>query len=374
MFNLIQALVAIKDKPEFKHNIREGYSVIDYMVSNRDTFEGKIESETYILKNLRGTCFDDDGEISRLGFEKFHNYLECSGYMDTDIDFTAPHSVLEKLDGSCIFMIRIGDSTRLGTRAGITDIALMAEDFVKNSPIKADYDCLFDMCHFMSLTPIFEFTSRKNKVVIDYPEDGLTLLAIRDYSNGDYIDYNHLWKFSKDIPIVRVIANQHSTLKDLSKYVSNWNENSEGVVVTFDSGFHVKIKCEDYVLKHRSIDMIRFEKSVLKMIIENTVDDVLPLIDVVDKKRIIDYSASVKKNLNIMEKMIIDVYNSNKHLNRKDFAESISNHPKIKSFLFLLYSGKDMMIPEFVIKNCSSQTTVDSIRPFIGTSFYDFKG
>jgi len=36
------------------------------------------------------------------------------------------------------------------------------------------------------LTPIFEWCSRKQRIVIDYPEDKLVLLAVRENMSGKY--------------------------------------------------------------------------------------------------------------------------------------------------------------------------------------------
>jgi T4 RnlA family RNA ligase len=376
MFTLDEALSAIKNKPEFKHICKGGYSVIDYLISTRNTFDGNSSAETTILKNLRGTCFNSDGEISRLGFEKFHNFGECQGYFEGDIDFNQPHHVLEKLDGSCIFQISMFNSYRLGTRAGITDYSDMAEEYIASSLLKSQYETLITYCTNNNKTAIFEFTSRKNKVVIDYPEDALTLLAVRSIETGEYVPRKSLEqfisKYTPGIPLVKVISSDHSTLKELSNYVKLWDLNSEGVVITFEDGFHVKCKSEDYVRKHSCIDQIKFEKSVLKMIIENTIDDVLPLIDESDRSRILKYSESVKISLVKFEDGIDEFFDLYKHLDTKQFAEKVLERPDYKTFLFAKYNLKESILRSFVVRNCGSQTTVDSIRHIVGKSYNEF--
>jgi hypothetical protein len=41
-------------------------------------------------------------------------------------------------------------------------------------------------------TPLFEWCSRSNAVLLDYPEDQLTLIAIRNIITGEYVDYQKM--------------------------------------------------------------------------------------------------------------------------------------------------------------------------------------
>ena len=83
MFTLQEALEAVKDKPEFSVNTRDFGTVIDYNVAFKETFVGKTDRETGILKNLRGTCFGPDGSIVRLPYHKFHNLNENEEYHES---------------------------------------------------------------------------------------------------------------------------------------------------------------------------------------------------------------------------------------------------------------------------------------------------
>jgi hypothetical protein len=46
------------------------------------------------------------------------------------------------------------------------------------------YDCVIDG----DMTPIFEWCSRNQRIVVDYPEDMLVLTAVRDNIEGVYIE------------------------------------------------------------------------------------------------------------------------------------------------------------------------------------------
>jgi T4 RnlA family RNA ligase len=368
MFTLIEALEAIKSKPEFKHNQRNGFSVIDYNLRTTDTFKGKDASTSYILRNLRGTCFDDSGKVISLGFDAFHNLGECPGWLLHEIDFSAEHVVLEKLDGSLIRAIPIHHSGgfRLGTRAGITDISKLAEDFLANSHVAYRYTIFINRMIDSGMTPIFEFVSRKNKIVIDYPDDNLVLLAVRENSTGKYLPYSSLRMYAKHIPIVTAVANEHSSLEDLSNLVRAWPATQEGVVITFASGFHVKIKSTDYVTLHRALDGLKFEKDIIRIIMEGSLDDVLPLVDDVMKARLLAFNESVLRHYEdtlIETNRLFDLY---KHLDRAEFAEAVKAFPLFQKFLFNLYLGRDPGVKAYIIRNLSSQTKVNEIRYLVG--------
>lgn len=368
MFTLSEALDAIKDKPEFKFQEKDGYSVIDYNIQTPTTFVGKTERETEILQNLRGTCFDSSGNIVRLPLHKFHNLNECAGYMESDIDFKQEHYIMEKLDGSMIAPIRIGEKYRLGTRAGVTDVSMMAETWLSEQPeeFQKRYDDLIEEMLLFGFTPIFEFCSRMNKVVIDHPEAHLTLIAVRGNSTGIYQPKSLLevLGMSFDIPVVKF----HSP--DVYASVKNW-ENSEGIVIAFNDGKRVKIKADAYVLRHRAKDMIQFEKDVVRIILEDKLDDVLPIVDVDIRTNLTKFAEWLKNTIISDEIAMKQIVESLKQLSstKKEFAEIIQKTPEFKiisSFLFKVYDGKDPDIKGYLLKNCSSSTNIENAFQSLG--------
>jgi RNA ligase len=69
---------------------------------------------------------------------------------------------------------------------GITHISEYVDEFL--SVIKnIKYNEFAKWCLDTNITPIFEFCSKKNKVVIEYEEDRMTLLAARENVSGKYL-------------------------------------------------------------------------------------------------------------------------------------------------------------------------------------------
>jgi RNA ligase len=132
----------IAGRPEFIVAKKDGYQVVNYVMSNSETFNGATPEQSAILRECRGLVFGEDGKVLSRRYHKFFNHGERG---DQEPDFCKPHVILEKLDGSMISPIWInGEGFRWTTKMGITDVAMQAEVFVANHP---DYTELARMCH-----------------------------------------------------------------------------------------------------------------------------------------------------------------------------------------------------------------------------------
>lgn len=377
MFTLNEARAAIADKPEFKLNEREFGFVIDYMLTTHGTFIGEDERTQLILKNLRGTCFNKAGEIIRLAFHKFHNLNENPEYDVSNFNFNEPHKVQMKLDGSMIAPIPFPDgSYRLGTRAGVTDVAekatrLMAS-FAKEK-FEA-YDSFIRRCINLNLTPIFEFCSREQRIVIDYEESKLVLLDVRDMSTGQYVAYDSIGSLVQ-IDVVEGIETNDMNIAQFAEAVRDV-VGTEGVVIKFNDGRYVKIKGADYCMKHKALDGLRFEKDVLALVLSGSLDDVLPLVDADTKRRLVDYNESVLLSISTCQQSMTNEFNTLAKLSntRAEFAELVkASRSLYKAGLFTMYSGKPYTLTSLAEKGTSSSSALEEVRWLVGKSFYDFK-
>jgi T4 RnlA family RNA ligase len=373
MFTLQEALEAIKDKPEFAFKAKDGYSVIDYNLTMKGTFIGSTERQAMILKNLRGTCFDSSGKISRLMWHKFHNLGENEEYQSSNFDLFDPHFIEEKLDGSCVAPISIQDTTEglnwvFGTRAGVTDVSKMVDDWfdeLSESDFNryCDYKDFIQDCIADRLTPIFEFCSRQNKVVIDYPVADLVLTGIRCMDTGEYqlaINPRNSISIVKQRKFGNTIEEVAASVKALI--------GEEGIVVKFTDGRIVKCKSDLYVSQHRALDSVLHEKNILKLIIEGKLDDVLPLVTPDIRIKLEAYQRQVINGITETETKIVDRFKDIDCDDRKVFAERAKGNI-ITPFLFSLKSGRGTGLTNFVLKNCGSRIDVESIRWIIGKEY-----
>lgn len=394
--NIKDILPSISDYQEFIVADRDPFVIINYIVNYKETFlpDGKkhcdvcnkifaIENwfchynrcspwvdkvDTYkFRRECRGLVFDKKtGDIVSRRYQKFFNHGENDE--TRDIDLTKPHVILEKLDGSMISVVKHPETKELVclTKMGITDTSKNADAFLRSKPnyLKWCSDTLTQ-----NITPIFEWCSRKNRIVIDYPYDRLVLTAMRHNHTGEYIPYHQMKKIAKFFGIDCVETVSLNNLNEVKSFLD-----MEGVVIRFDDGDMIKIKADEYVLKHKTKETVVHEKTVIEIILNDGLDDVLPLLDEDYKNKIVDFHSHFMKNLNSIA-LYLDIIFELKFEqfgnDRKQFALSIMDLDGYhKSILFEKYKEptRDTLeiIYNLIRKNISSQTKVDNIRSLWG--------
>ena len=320
MFPIIKTLndvlPFIKGNENFVHIVKDGYSVIDYVGANNHTFPNAGEHEHWSLfRECRGLIFNEEGKLISRPLRKGFNYGEKP---DEDKNRSWDNvTITHKMDGSMIRPIKINGSWRLATRKGITDVAMMAETYLVRSGNWDKYVEVFNACadgiDGESFTPVFEFTSRENRVVLDYPEDSLTLLAIRSNDNGMYVPresvyYNAVYRWF--IPIVEIFLFPFEMNKSIESKITFIRElkNLEGIMVHFkDSQEMVKIKADDYCNLHRTKAYLDNERSVVACLVNDQADDLRPLLSPNQLIRFDAYEDSFWKGFHINKTILWDL-------------------------------------------------------------------
>lgn len=366
----------IEDRPEFKVMVKDWYTVVNYMVAFEDTFSLIRERSHYNMKirrECRGLIFDTaTGNLISRPYHKFFNVGEREETQLNKINLYEPHVVLEKLDGSMIRPIPTKEGFRLATKAGITDVAMNAEVFIVDKPY---YRTFILKCFQRNITPIFEWCSRKNRIVVDYPEDQLILTGMRDKTTGCYVYYDAMLKYATawNIPVVKAVDGLSVQNIDLFvKQVREWDD-GEGIVLRFDTGHMVKVKADDYVLRHKSKDAINQEKNVIETIINDSVDDLIPLLTPEDAERVKAFQnafwASVT-DLCIDMGHLFDIGNK-KYPDKKDFAVEYVQKETLSIYAPIMYGmkngkGSKQIIVDMINKSLSTQTKLDQNRWLFG--------
>jgi RNA ligase len=359
----------ISGKEEFRVMEKDWYTVVNYAVAFEETFKWDHNDPvgSAVRRECRGLIFNTEtGNLISHPYHKFFNAGEKEETQLNKINLYEPHIVLEKLDGSMIRPIPTPEGFRLGTKAGITSVAMNAEVFVADKP---HYARFIHKCLLMNVTPLFEWCSNKNRVVIDYPEDNLILTAMRYNDTGKYVDYEVMKNYgtSWSIPVVQAVdglAVQNIEL--FVKQVREW-ESEEGVVVRFDNGGMVKIKADDYVLRHKSKEAINQEKNVLQTLLDDAVDDLVPLLTPEDGERIQRFQKAFLAGLEDVCTDIHDLYKQiDKGQDQKEYATMAvpSVLPQYQPFMYKLRKGfpvRDLVI-EQIRKSLGSQTKIDAAR------------
>jgi len=267
-------------------NLVDGFIVMDkgdYKVIDYVHIGAGFDSHP-VLVECRGLIFDKSGNLIRRPLHKFWNAGE-RGVDLQSIDWTRPHVITDKLDGSMIAPFILNGEVRFGTRAGITEHSLRCE--AKHlTPLIKHY------CHDLIIggfTPIFEWTSHENQIVLDYKEDTLTLLAIRSINNGIYLKRKHLndWAEAMNVPLVEEV---HPEILELVYDA----EGIEGVVIHFtDDDSFIKVKSDEYVRAHRAVSYFERENMILPIVLNNEIDDLIPVLSPENVERLQTYYSAV---------------------------------------------------------------------------------
>jgi RNA ligase len=360
----------ISGREEFLVMEKEGYTVIKYAVAFEDTFQWDSNDPvgSAIRRECRGITFDTEGNLICRKYHKFFNVGEKEETQLNKINLYEPHIVLEKLDGSCVIPQPSPDGFVLTTKAGVTEISQQAEVFVADKPHYAKFiHSMFDG----KLTPIFEWVSRKNRIVVDYENDNLILTAIRNTEMGNYLPYFNMLDLAEhwNIPVVQAVdglAVQNIEL--FVKQIREW-EDSEGVVVRFDSGHMVKVKSADYVLRHKTKDAINQEKNVLQCLLNDSVDDLVPLLTPEDADRLKRFQNAFHASLDevALEMAELFVKGNKMYPEKKDFAVEFVQKKVEPIYAPIMYAmkagrGSKEVLIEMIRKSLGSQTKIDAAR------------
>jgi len=269
---------------------------------------------------------------------------------------------------------------------GATDVAKPVEEFVKNNP---QYEKFARWMISMHLTPIFEWCSRKQRIVLDYKEDQLVLTAIRHLHNGHYAKHDSMVKFVEgngDIPVVRVFNmtnyGEQNDTKAFLEYVHDL-EDLEGFVVRFDSGHMVKLKCHWYVQIHKAKESILQDRNIVEMILENSLDDIKAHVLDEDRIKLINFEYKIEFFLHEMATCLfnrVEYYTKTLGLDRKTYAIKYGDKelPYLRPLVFKLFDDNSPALAydailNMVRNNLGSNTKYNQLRDewFDGAMYND---
>jgi RNA ligase len=189
-----QALDAVRNMHEFQFQKTGGFMFIKYTTALKSTFpdpntaENEKQKHIYqVRRECRGIGFDvKTNRIVTRKFHKFFNLNEKPESAVENINWERPFVVIEKLDGSLVSPIRVGKQIEYTTMLGLTNYGPQLAKFVKHCMPYIDYDGFSLACIEKGISPLFEWCSEKNLIVVKYARDMLTLLAMR-YTESGYL-------------------------------------------------------------------------------------------------------------------------------------------------------------------------------------------
>lgn len=379
--HISEVLPAIEGSKEFIVAEKDGgYTVVNYVVSTSETFpdiildsSGNFATEqdrlNAIRRECRGLIFEtSSGKILHRRLNKFFNVGERDETQTRNVPLSN-FTIMEKLDGSMITPVLTEQGIRWGTKMGVTQVALPVEEFVVKNKHYADFARI---CMDKDVTPIFEWCSNQQRIVLSYPKDELKLLAIRQTVTGEYFTQEQIHELIKEtslnIPIVKTWDSNQFTWDELINQIRIL-EGQEGIVLAFDNGHRVKVKSDWYVKIHRAKDSLSREKDVIQLILDEKIDDLKPHLLEQDLEMLNVFETNFWQGIQENKEKILQEFIRMRDLangDRKVFAmDHVSNVDGIlRPIYFKLWEGAETLdlLRNLIIKNASTQTKLNTVR------------
>lgn len=343
------------------------------LVNNRLSYDNVIPGDTKVLA---------------YPMRRFFNHGQGSA---ANVDWLDPKLfILEKLDGTlCILYYDVFTSewcvaTRSVPEAdllmdnGIFTFRTLFEKSLKDTCGKS----FEEFTHSLNkkITYCFELTTPYNRIVVNYPDCRVTLLAARkmyiDENCFYYSEFDLQSLFSSNldftpkpfnlcgVPIVK--AYKYTSVNELLDWVSTLNPMDHEGVVVIDSQFNrIKVKNAAYVAYNKARDSLATsERNCLELILQEKDDDVKSFLP----EEIVNNLVKIKAGFVVAIKQYDEHYqkclqeaNSIAPGDKKTFAITVT---KDKSFwsapFFQMFDGKASSMKDFIQRNRKDGTWADS--------------
>jgi RNA ligase len=322
----------------------------------------------------RGLIFDERGKVLSRRFHKFFNVNELEETNENVIDLSRPHILTEKIDGSLFTPFYTKGRLRWGSKLGVTEMTSQVEDrFLPNCGI--DYNTFSAEWLAKEWTPIFEWCSLENQVVIRYPVSQLVLIALRHHITGEYMKYSEMANAAKkyNIPVVPT-SSLSDGVKSTGELLAKVKklENMEGFVLMFENGEMYKMKCDWYV-QIAGMSSAQ-EKDFFLLILEKRLDDMGDSFGKERLEKLEDFGMKlmevIEKNARRVNEIVADA--KRRGLSKKEFAQEMknlaaANKGKLEchtDIFFKVFEGKDafQLIVDTLKKNCLTNAKLNKVR------------
>jgi RNA ligase len=309
----------------------------------------------------------------------YHKFFNVGEQIETQSDLVASalqdrsFKFLEKLDGSMVRPVLIDNKLRFATKMGFTDVAAQVDSYLDSMGYIGKiirgfcYDCI--NC---DMTPIFEWCSRNQRIVVDYPEDMLVLTAVRDNVEGAYIEpatvIDYYNASSQDTSVIRHVTSLFPAEVAFSEVQTALNDNdtSEGIVVRFDNGHMLKMKTDWYCQLHRSKDIASRTHDVVQCILTDVIDDLKSNLVGHDRERVDNLERRINDHVMELVSGVNGFIADNRQIygaSKKDFALRLQNHTgfssDFNSVLFGVWDGKSAvdMVRRYVANRTNTMSS-----------------
>lgn len=287
-----------------------------------------------LVRACRGAVVERNNEgrynLIAFAFDRFFNVGEANCH---ELDWSRT-KVMEKADGSLIKLVHYQGEwlvSTSGSVAGRSEVGSTGRSFAELFWLVFDQvgysrDWLNpDLCY------VFELCHKDNRIVVEYAEPQLPLLAVRDRTQG--FNELDLESFCEESGFKAIESYDFGSLEAVMSVVNNRGADHEGFIL-FDGVGRAKIKSDMYCQLHRVRG--NGDPDFSELFLNDDLEEFL--------LHFPEYREQFEVHLDSINKMEVAVDSmmlAHNHLNQKDFAQAVLSESKgLSGACFALRSGK----------------------------------
>lgn len=349
------------------------YRIYNYRLASWTSFQ------TAGAKDARGIMYDvtdpQNVKLVSLPPQKFFNYEE--GGVDHTIGKLGDKMV--KMDGSLISSYIHKDTFYLKSKGSLFSEQALAAMKLLDKPENKDYKEELTRLAQEGYTINMEYTSPENRIVIPYQTEELTVLSVRKHDNGKNLFASKLIKMLEEKGgYPEILAHMvnfeklHTQEIDQLKFVDDVRKEQEGegyvveIILNDEDSYLTKVKNLKYIALHQTKDSVNSPRKLFEAIIEEASDDLRSMFagDDYVLNKIKDMEQHVQPIYNNIVKTVEGFYETNKALDRKEFAlKAKAESPEFMGLIMGLYTGRKPDFKEFAKKHRKELFGVSDAEP-----------
>lgn len=379
--HLDEMRAAVSGRDEFIVAERDWGYVVNYMVMLIDSFGDAGTLEGRLRREARGIKFDLNGDIIGRPFHKFFNLNERDETQAHLVDFDQPFDILDKLDGSMVHPVLVGNELLWMTKMGVTDTARRAGVFAEASGYRRmALDLISD-----GITPIFEWMSPHDRIVVEYEGESLVLTALRHTITGEYASRERMEAVAAryGVPTVGQFRGDFQGIQAFHEHMAG-QEDEEGYIIRFHDGHMLKLKNTWYLRIHKIMEQIQLEKNVWQLILDEAVDDVLPYLPAADRSMLAEYADQFAGAVQALAERVADTAAgfAESSADQREYAEQVKAYPERRLHRLLFIARRDQLytsaelapaVRDLLRDHSRSGPMLEDIRDLAGVPVWQWK-
>ncbi len=363
--DLNQIVSHIKNQNGFIFGNRDGYKFIDCTSKEKHHIDYPIRHE------CRGIKFSPEGTTIARPLHKFFKIQTTDTKLENIFASQTPYEVTEKISGVMIHGAMIYNAIVFMSRRGRTQIAVEAEQFLTDKVASECRNLLVS-----GYTPIFLYSSPKINKTHTTKHSKLTLIAIRNTIEGDYLNLDETQKNAEKmkLPSLRKVSKNWKSTTDFISFIKHL-KNNEGLVIRFKNNLWLEIHCPNELEKRCIKNGIETEKDILSLVLNDRLEFILPHLTVSERRDIEKYKNAFQNGIRNATRQINQIIEREKHkkiplpnMQREDIS------PLIRSLAVSIQTGRyncpKEAIHSVLVEQTKNNLDIDTVRDLFNAKWH----